>query len=147
MTAPVLALFGVTDQEIQQFALKYAAAWSQVPARLERVLAIAQNPATTGTAKQPVISATQDLQSQYAAVSADVGTLLTQVETGQSVDLGLAAQTIPRALGVLQGTDQVERAVGLTPGVPVSITANIPWWAYLAVGGIIVWFLTRRRRR
>lgn len=144
MTAPsttevVLNAFGVSDQDVQQFVLKYAAAWTQVPARLQRVEQLAQGSPT-------ILPVVQQLQTNYANTSNGVGLLLSQVQTGRNVDLVLAAQTMPQALAILAGTDQVEQAVGVTGGVPVAFTASLPWWVYVGIGGGLLYLLLKRRR-
>lgn len=144
MTAPLINL-GITNQDVQSFELKYAAAWAQVPARLGRVLGILEDPRTSGAGKANILAATQNLEQQYADTSANMGSLLTALQMNQPIDVGLAAQTIPTALAVLAGTDQVEAAVGLTPGVAVS--ATIPWWLYLTLAVPLYFILTRKKRK
>lgn len=147
--AQLLPALGVTDADIQAFALKYVAAWEQVPQRLANVLTIAQAPSTTGSAKQPVIDATTQLQAEYAAVSGGVGTILESVQTNAPVDYGLAVQVLPRAYAVLQGTDQVEQAVGITGGVKVSMALPASTWVIGGglVAAIYLLFFRKKKRR
>lgn len=144
MTAPLINL-GITDVDIQSFELKYAAAWAQIPSRLMAVLDVLNDPRTSGAGKPGILAATQNLQAQYAATSGNLAVLLQQMQMNSPVDIGLATQTLPAALAVLAGTDQVEQAVGLSSGVQVS--ASIPWAAYLLLGVPLYFFLMRKRRK
>lgn len=144
MTAPLINL-GITDQDVQDFELKYAAAWAQVPSRLLAVMDVLNDPRTSGAGKPGILAATQNLQAQYAATSGNLGVLLQQMQTNVPVDVGLAAQTVPSALAVLAGTDQVERAVGLTSGVQVSL--NVPWYAYLLLAVPLYFLLGKKKKR
>lgn len=150
MTAPlnvwdILGSVGVSTNDVQDFALKYAAAWASVPARLQRVAQVAES--GTGSARDSILAATENLQSEYAAISANVSALLAGAQGGGSVNVPLAVATIPQALAVLQGTDQVEQAVGIPVGTPVA-TVTVPWWVWavpLGVVGFLVWRMGRRR--
>src|SRR4029077_9453016 len=62
-----LALFGVSDADVQAFVVKYAQACAQVPARLLRVQQIATE--GEGAGRAPILAQVQALQNQYASTS------------------------------------------------------------------------------
>lgn len=143
----VLNQLGISTEAVQAFAVQYAAQWASIPARLNKVIAAGSamtgDQAATG---QNIVASANNLQAQYADISADVATLLQQSQTG-NIDIGLAAQTLPRAYVVIQGVQRLERgATGVASFT--SLVVNVPSWAwYIAGGGLLYWLFKRKKGR
>lgn len=137
MTGPLIQL-GVTTDQIQAFVLTYASAWVQVPGRIQAVIDKA-----TQTGNADTLNAAEQTQLAYAQVSGDVGQLIASYNQGQPLDIGMAVQTIPSAIGILGSVDRLEQSVGMQPGVKV--TARVPWFTYLLLA-VPAYFLLRKKK-
>jgi len=150
MTAPsVLNAFGISTQDAQDFVLKYAAQWAGVPQRLNNIITAAQRLPDQGQGQQ-IVQGAQNLQAQYASLSSDVSTLLMEAQSGNAggIDVGLAAQTVPQAIVVIQGTDRLEQAVNGTGPLPTAVILHVqPWVWYVGLGAALLWLLKRARDR